>query len=178
MTDQKTDVLASRVGRRAELAAAADPRGTESRATELVDAAPEVLAADAPWENPSQLVAPKPRPGMEQRWIRTSARNGEVDAMNADKARRYGWTPRKAETVPGYVPPTIQHGQFSGFIGVGEMVLMERPKVVGEKHRAYLREQTANRELAIQRELQQAGPEMKQHRSTKVTRGNPEPAAD
>ena len=177
MTNVKEDVLQSRVGRRAELADAVAP---ETRAQELAKAAPEPEAADAPWENPSQLVAPKPMPGMEQRWIRTSARNGEVDAMNADKARRYGWVPRPADTVPAYRPPTIQHGQFSGFIGVGEMVLMHRSKEVGNKHRAYLREQTETREAAIARELQQSGPDkaIKQFRNTKVARGNPDPASD
>lgn len=176
MNNEREDSLNTGRSRRAELADAANP--VETRAVELAEAAPETVAAEAPWENPSQLVAPKPRPGMDQRYVRVSARNGDVDAMNADKARRYGWTPRKAETVPGYAPPTIQHGQFSGFIGVGEMVLMERPKSVGDKHRAYLRQQVGDREAAIARELQQNAPEVKQYRKTQTTRGNPEPASD
>ena len=61
---------------------------------------------------------------------------------------------REVETArsrvgPGQVrPPTISHGEWVGCIGVQAMVLMERPTVVHEAHRARIHEAT-NRQMEV-----------------------------
>ncbi len=85
---------------------------------------------DDDWEVPDILDAPPARPGFAQRWVRTTL-EGKDDPRNVAKRMNERWRPRRADTVPkGYHAPTIQHGEYAGYIGVEGVVLMERPEKV------------------------------------------------
>lgn len=87
----------------------------------------ETRASDD-WTPPALLDAPPPREGMVQRWVTTSILGEEVP-HHTMKRFREGWQPRPADTVPKDFPiPTIQHGQFEGFIGVEGSLLCEIPE--------------------------------------------------
>ena len=69
--------------------------------------------------------------------------------MNLSQRRAEKWRPRDPASVPGQTrPPTISHGEWVGCIGVQAMVLMERPTVVHEAHRARILEAT-NRQMEV-----------------------------
>lgn len=129
---------------------------------------------DAPWEQPSNLTAPPPRPGMAQRWIRTGVQN-TPDATNVAKAFREGWQPRRADTVEaGFTVPTISHGEFAGVIGIHGMILCEMPQERLALKREFIAQQTKRQTQAVARSLaEQSHPNMpiSQVRKTEVTRG-------
>jgi|TARA_R110000851_G_scaffold315429_1_gene477899 hypothetical protein len=91
----------------------------------------EQARPDTAWKPPSLLDAPEPRPGYTQRWIATSIQ-GRDTPDNVFKRMREGWNPRKADSVKDKLFPTINHGQWSGSIGIEGMLLCEMPT---EKHR-------------------------------------------
>jgi|TARA_R110000782_G_scaffold235136_1_gene321169 hypothetical protein len=91
----------------------------------------EQARPDTAWKPPSLLDAPEPRPGYTQRWIATSIQ-GRDTPDNVFKRMREGWNPRKADSVKDKLFPTINHGQWSGSIGIEGMLLCEMPI---EKHR-------------------------------------------
>lgn len=148
------------------------------------------------WSQPMNLEAPPPRPGYTQRWV-TAVAGGEDDVQNLIRKQhpRYGWTPRRADTVPNGQAPSITKGQFAGCIGVMGMVLMERPIKVATAHRQAIDEKTRRQESAThahvlkeqkahQKNLRQTGergigaPEVEEYHST-VTRRRPvAPAPD
>lgn len=70
------------------------------------------------------LITPTPRPGYEQRWIRHVVGN-DRDSINVARAERRGWT--SARDAKGKI------------IRVMDTVLYERPKDLGDKHRAYIK---------------------------------------
>ncbi len=79
------------------------------------------------WEEPALLLAPPPRPGMTQRWVRTSILDNETP-QHVMRRMREGWTPRPADTIPkDFAMPTIDHGQWEGAVGVEGMILCEMP---------------------------------------------------
>jgi hypothetical protein len=98
-------------------------RATESRKETREDEA----RAETSWKPPSLLDAPDPRPGMVQRWIATSIQ-GKDTPDNVYKRMRAGWNPRPADSVSDKRFPTINHGQWTGSIGIEGMVLCEMPK--------------------------------------------------
>lgn len=148
------------------------------------------------WTQPMNLEAPKPRPGYVQRWV-SAVSGGEDEVQNLIRKQgpRYGWTPRRADTVPNGQAPSISKGQFAGCIGVMGMVLMERPVKVATAHRRAIDTKTRIQESAThahvlkeqkahRQNLRQTGergigaPEVEEHRST-VTRRRPvAPAQD
>jgi hypothetical protein len=81
------------------------------------------------------LLAPEPREGMVQRWVRTVVTGSDgTDGTNYTRKIRSGWTPRPTHTVPEEFQ--IAYGAKSsddtgGVLRVAEMVLMELPI---EKH--------------------------------------------
>ena len=86
----------------------------------------EQARPDTAWKPPSLLDAPEPRPGYTQRWIATSIQ-GRDTPDNVFKRMREGWNPRKADSVKDKLFPTINHGQWSGSIGIEGMLLCEMP---------------------------------------------------
>lgn len=108
---------------------------------------------DRIWAEPKNLAAPPPRPGYTQRWCRTEIR-GEMDHGNYTRAKQLGWLPRPADSVKGkWNPPTIEHGQYAGFIGVRGMILMEMPIVQFEARRQRIEEKTRRQSQAVNRDI-------------------------
>ena len=130
--------------------------------------------SEKPWVRPSSLAAPPARPGFVQRWIRVGVK-GEDDPTNEAHKLREGWKPRPAESVPAsFTVPTIGHGRWAGCIGVGEMVLCERPEAMQQKRNEYYRSRTDRVTQGIESELQaQSDPRMRisQERKTNARRG-------
>ena len=74
---------------------------------------------------------------------------GKDDPQNVANRMREGWQPRKADTVKGFDVPTINHGQFDGYIGVEGMILCEAPKEMVDKRNEYYRNKARTQELAV-----------------------------
>lgn len=103
------------------------------------------------WRPVDSLDAPPARTGMEQRWIRYQL-GSDNDPRNWSRKTRDGWVPRKLDTVAqSYVPPTIRHGQLGEVIGVGDLILCERPREIGVARRKYFRDKTARQRSAAER---------------------------
>lgn len=130
------------------------PRTTRAQGMREAEAVHEV--SDTPWVQGGSLVAPKPRPGYVQRWIRVATKNKD-DAINVSKKWREGWKPRPADTVPAsYQTAKLEHGKFAGFIGVEGMILCELPVTQNNKRKAYIRDLTDKKTKAIDAELKRA----------------------
>lgn len=147
------DIAAARRGSRAadsraDSGTTHQTRDTEQRALE------EHLLEDAPWAQPESLAAPPPRPGMVQRWVRTSVL-GKDDAVNIARKYREGWRPRDPSTVKNVKAryPTLQHGQFGSVIAVEGMVLCEMSAARVAQKRAFINGETAKRTAAIDAQL-------------------------
>ena len=95
----------------------------------------EQSRTEAAWKPPALLDAPEARPGYVQRWVATSIQ-GKDTPDNVYKRMREGWEPRSADTVKEKLFPTINHGQWTGSIGIEGMLLCEMPK---ERHAAQKR---------------------------------------
>lgn len=121
-----------------------------------------------------KLDAPPARPGMTQRWVRVRLRDNS-DRKNLDTAIRAGFRPRLADTVPESLSPsTTELGGFS-YVGVDDVVLMERPENF-ERLESQKNEEAIQRTMvAVYRQLQDSqqpgGPRMRVGHETEVTRG-------
>lgn len=93
------------------------------------------------------------RLGFVQRYINT------LDANNLSNQMRRGWVPRRKETLPeGFtMMPTIQHGDYAGFIGVNGQVLMEMPVKLFKMHEKHQQDQTRRLEQAVENDLYKVG---------------------
>jgi hypothetical protein len=124
-----------------------------------------------PWVRPTSLDAPPPRPGFVQRWIRVGM-NGKDDPTNTSRKFREGWKPRPASSIPAsYHAPTIQHGNWSGCIGVEGMLLCEMPEKMREKRNEHYRQKTDHATNAVAQELQRQsrpGMEITQERKSEA----------
>lgn len=129
--------------------AARQSRATEEREVDVVHE-----AEDQPWVRGASLEMPPAQKGMDQRWIRTVI-NGKDDATNWARKQREGWRARKADTVPENFPvPRIDHGKFSGFIGIEGMILCERPLAISKRREKHFRDVTERRTDAINADLE------------------------
>tara|TARA_R110000824_G_scaffold55358_4_gene152594 strand:+ start:6452 stop:6919 length:468 start_codon:yes stop_codon:yes gene_type:complete len=127
------------------------------------------------WKPPSLLEAPPARPGYKQRWIATKIL-GVDNPTNWAKRRREGWEPRKPETITdtGFHAPTIEHGQYSGFIGIEGMVLCEMPEEMVNQRNAYYQSKTDAQMESVKSDLHRAespGNPIHRDHKTSVTRG-------
>lgn len=93
-----------------------------------------------------------PRPGYEQRWVRTYIR-GEQDQSNVMKKFNHGWRPRLANTIPdGQFAANVDF-QGASVIGIHGMILVERPAEIGDKQRAAIRQDIDLQMAAVQQQL-------------------------
>lgn len=141
-----------------EEAAARKAEGGErsSRAQDLRSNSSVHETEDTPWVQGGSLVAPPPRPGYVQRWIRVTSR-GKDDAINISRKWREGWKPRAADTMPkSYQTAKLEHGRFAGYIGVEGMVLCELPITKNKARAKFIREQTDKKVKAIDADLKRA----------------------
>lgn len=129
--------------------------------------------AERPWVPASNLSAPPPRPGMVQRWVRTDVQ-GTSDPNNVASRLREGWQPRRADTVPaGYDVPTINHGQWTGVIGIHGMILCEIPRARMEARARYIAELTRKQTQAVEQGLARVSDPrvpLQHHRKTEVVK--------
>lgn len=130
------------------------------------------------WAEPRNLRAPKPRPGMVQRWVRTAIRKDD-DPGNVARAFQVGWKPRRADTVEDQTTiPVIREGRYAGIIGLHSTILCEMPRERAEARRRYVEGLTRRMNQSIDQDLnQQADPRMPffQRRVSKVAVGRREP---
>ena len=131
--------------------------------------------AKTPWKPASLLDAPPPRPGMVQRWVTTSIL-GKETPDNVYKRQREGWSPRPADTVGDFPIPTINHGQWSGCIGIEGMILCEMPIETHREMKAYYAGKSEELNEAISTDLRDAertgGIPIQQDRNSSVSRGS------
>ena len=102
----------------------------------------------------STLDTPPPRPGHVQRLIRVKIRN-EHDDSNVISAKREGYEPRRADTLPeSFKELGITGGDYSGCVGLGDLVLFEIPKARDAQREAYYAKRTGRMTDAISSDLQ------------------------
>jgi len=145
-------------GRKATAASLDAESQHSSREAELRQAIAPRELEDEPWVNPASLDAPKPRPGMKQRWIRTSTFE-KVDVTNVNRKMREGWSPRKSDTVPkNFHFPDSATGRFAGCIMVEGMLLCEMPVERVARRNAHYANETKKMTAAIDAQLAGANP--------------------
>jgi len=106
-----------------------------------------------PWQRPSSLDAPPPRPGMVQRWVRHLIR-GDADPRNVSMRTREGWRPRPADTVPEDWKAALGlAANDKGVLIVDDLMLCEIPADVYKQRKSYYDEQTSLQAQAVQEEL-------------------------
>jgi hypothetical protein len=151
---------------------------TKSRNVRAAETREEVRAEEArpltAWKPPSLLDAPKPRPGMVQRWVTTSIQ-GKDSPDNVYKRMREGWSARSADSVKDELFPTINHGQWAGSIGIEGMLLCEMPVEQRESQKAWYNNRNKEQNESISGELdalgQNNGQPIYQDRKSEVSRG-------
>lgn len=105
------------------------------------------------WGPGESLDAPPPLPGMDQRWIRHRLGPDE-DPKNWISKKRGMWVPRPADSVPdSFAPPTMQHGSLGTIIGVGDLILCQRPLGMSIARRKYFRTKQLRQTEAGQRHV-------------------------
>lgn len=107
---------------------------------------------DQSWLGTSNLEAPPPRPGFEQRWIATRVMGMDVPSHEMRQTRQ-GWRPRDPSTVQNLAFPTFRDADGKGFIGYAGLVLMERPTKLHQIARARNREKIDRRTASIDTRL-------------------------
>jgi|TARA_R110000772_G_scaffold813_4_gene2993 hypothetical protein len=134
----------------------------------------EEIRPEAAWKPPSLLDAPEPRPGYVQRWVATSIQ-GKDTPDNVYKRMREGWSARSAETVKSELFPTINHGQWTGSIGIEGMLLCEMPKERHASMKAYYQGKSNDQNQSVVGELdalgRQSGLPIHQERKSETSRG-------
>jgi hypothetical protein len=118
----------------------------DSRNTARVD------TSDFEYTRPTNLQAPKPRPGFAQRWIRADLRS-EADNNNWQLKMREGWMPRDPATVPdAEVFFGVHQHKGQGVIRVGGLVLCEMDERRVRAKRDYIRSLTKAQEDSVREE--------------------------
>ncbi len=134
----------------------------------------EQSRTEAAWKPPALLDAPEARPGYVQRWVATSIQ-GKDTPDNVYKRMREGWEPRSADTVKEKLFPTINHGQWTGSIGIEGMLLCEMPKERHAAQKRYYEGKNEEQNEAVSGELdafgRRIGQTFYQERKSEVSRG-------
>ena len=123
----------------------------ESREAEEYDLA----AFEEAIQKGEQLEAPEPRPGFDQRWVAAKVL-GEDMPMNYARQLREGWKARDPKTVANTHFPTFEGSGGQGFIGYAGLILMERPKRLGEVAREVNRRRIDARTQSIRTQIEEA----------------------
>jgi hypothetical protein len=88
---------------------------------------------------------------------------------------REGWSARSAETVKSELFPTINHGQWTGSIGIEGMLLCEMPKERHASMKAYYQGKSNDQNQSVVGELdalgRQSGLPIHQERKSETSRG-------
>lgn len=128
-------------------------RGRETGEQRAAKTRAPVREREYVWTPGESLDAPPSRPGMDQRWIRFRL-GADEDPKNWISKSRGMWVPRALDSVPAtYSPPTIQHGAMGSLIGVGDLILCERPMGMSIARRKFFRTKQARQMNAGQRHV-------------------------
>ena len=125
------------------------------------------------WTPPSSLDAPPAPDGFRHRWIRTETM-GFDDTKNMSGKIRSGWELVRGDEYPGSEYPVLKEGKYAGVIGVGGLLLARIPEEVAKAREAYFRQQTKDKDEAINNDLmkeQHPSMPIDQDRQTRVTFG-------
>ena len=127
------------------------------------------------WTPPNSLDAPTAPAGFRHRWIRTEVL-GFDDTKNVAGKLREGWELVRADEYPDFEYPTMDHksGKYQGVIGVGGLVLARIPEEIAQQRESYYRNQTKERDEAVNSDLlkeQHPSMPINQERQTRVTFG-------
>lgn len=135
-----------------------DDHGHDTRVDELSenDAIHHEDMNFADWGDEANLIAPEPREGMTQRWVRVGI-DGADDPKNMHKKHRQGWRPRPVETMAeSFKELGTKRAWSEGILRVDDLVLMEMSTDRVEARRRHYTQKTANLMRAVDTELQQA----------------------
>ena len=127
------------------------------------------------WTPPNSLDAPPAPTGYRHQWIRSEIL-GASDAKNVASSLREGWELVRADEYPESEYPTMDHksGKYQGVIGVGGLVLARIPEEIAQQRESYYRNQTKERDEAVNSDLlkeQHPSMPINQERQTRVTFG-------
>ena len=125
------------------------------------------------WTPLSSLDAPPAPDGFKHRWIRAESM-GFDDSSNMSAKLRSGFELVRADEFSDVDYPTINDGKYKGVIGVGGLLLARIPNEIVESREEYFRQQTQDRNDAIENDLmkeQHPSMPINSDRQTRVTFG-------
>ena len=125
------------------------------------------------WTPPSSLDAPPAPDGYKHRWIRAESM-GFDDSSNMSAKLRSGFELVRADEYSEIDYPTINDGKYKGVIGVGGLLLARIPDEIVKAREEYFRQQTQDRNDAIENDLmkeQHPSMPINNDRQTRVTFG-------
>ena len=125
------------------------------------------------WTPPSSLDAPPAPDGYRHRWIRAEVL-GFDDTKNMSGKIRSGYELVRADEYPDHDYPTMREGKYAVVIGVGGLVLARIPDEIAQSRAEYFKQQTQDRNDAINNDLmkeQHPSMPINSDRQTRVTFG-------
>lgn len=100
------------------------------------------------WQPSQTLPTPKPQPGWEFRWIRTSIL-GHNDPTNVSAKSREGWVPVKADDHPELKMDASYAVSPNGNVEIGGLLLCKAPKELMDQRTEYYRRQAEAQIIAV-----------------------------
>ena len=125
------------------------------------------------WTPPSSLDAPPAPDGYKHRWIRAESM-GFDDSSNMSAKLRSGFELVRADEYSEIDYPTVNDGKYKGVIGVGGLLLARIPNEIVKSREEYFKQQTQDRNDAIENDLmkeQHPSMPINNDRQTRVTLG-------
>ena len=125
------------------------------------------------WTPPSSLDAPPAPDGFKHRWIRAESM-GFDDSSNMSAKLRSGYELVRADEYSDVDYPTINDGKYKGVIGVGGLLLARISDEIVESRTDYYKQQTQDKNEAIENDLmkeQHPSMPINSDRQTRVTFG-------
>ena len=125
------------------------------------------------WTPPSSLDAPPAPDGYKHRWIRAESM-GFDDSSNMSAKLRSGFELVRADEYSEIDYPTVNDGKYKGVIGVGGLLLARIPDEIVKAREEYFKQQTQDRNDAIENDLmkeQHPSMPINNDRQTRVTFG-------
>ena len=125
------------------------------------------------WTPPSSLDAPPAPDGFKHRWIRAESM-GFDDSSNMSAKLRSGFELVRADEYSEIDYPTVNDGKYKGVIGVGGLLLARIPDEIVKAREEYFKQQTQDRNDAIENDLmkeQHPSMPINNDRQTRVTFG-------
>ena len=125
------------------------------------------------WTPPSSLDAPPAPDGFKHRWIRAESM-GFDDLSNMSAKLRSGFELVRADEFSDVDYPTINDGKYKGVIGVGGLLLARISEEIVESRTEYYKQQTQDKNEAIENDLmkeQHPSMPINSDRQTRVTFG-------